>query len=131
MTLSRKAPMGRHKSELKSGEKKLRKPMKRNRKSIPATELAHYKAVASLPCVCCGIVGYSQAAHSNRYQDGKGLGIKANYLATFPLCCARTGIVGCHFKHDNCVDMTREEADRRTEQYISSTLRLLKSDSYE
>lgn len=111
-----------HKAQLRTGEKKLRKPMKRSRKAIPAHELAHYKAVASLPCACCGIIGYSQAAHSNRHQDGKGLGLKANYLATFPLCCTRPGIVGCHVAHDQLIGMTREEADARTEIYIADTL---------
>lgn len=106
-----------HKSALKAGTKKLRS----RRKAIASEELAYYKAVASLPCVCCGIWGYSQAAHSNRAADGKGLGIKADYKATFPLCCDRPGVVGCHTRHDQCIGMTREEADARTPIYIADT----------
>ena len=64
---------------------------------------------------------YSQAAHSNRYQDGKGAGFKAHYLATFPLCCSRPGILGCHVEHDQCIGMTRAEADVRTKLYIADT----------
>lgn len=95
-----------------------RKP---NQKKPPAVETAHFRRVVTLPCACCGITGYSQAAHSNRYQDGKGAGIKAHYLATFPLCCSRPGIVGCHIEHDQCIGMTREEADVRTKLYIADT----------
>lgn len=102
-----------------------RKPMRSIRKSIPAAELAHYKRVAALPCAECGIWGYSQAAHSNRHQDGKGLGVKANYLATFPLCCTRPGEVGCHVRHDQLIGITREEADARTERYIADTINKL------
>lgn len=96
--------------------------MKRQRKSIPAAELAHYKAVVSLPCAECGIQGYSQAAHSNRQEDGKGLGLKSHYRATFPLCCTRPGEIGCHVRHDQLIGMTREEADERTTGYIENTL---------
>jgi hypothetical protein len=110
--------------------RKCANPMKRSRlksrrKSIAAHELNHYKRVAELPCAECGIVGYSQCAHSNRYEDGKGLGIKAHYLATFPLCATRPGEIGCHAKHDQCIGMTREEADERTERYIADTHRKL------
>jgi hypothetical protein len=102
-----------------------RTQMSRKRKSVPAIELAYFKLVAALPCVCCGIHDYSQAAHSNRMQDGKGLGLKANYLATFPLCCTRPGDVGCHVRHDQLIGMTRDEADEITTFYITDTQRQL------
>ena len=101
---------------------KNRKSKQKNR--APA-EIAHFRRVAMLPCACCGIAGYSQAAHSNRYQDGKGARIKAHYLATFPLCCTRPGISGCHVEHDQCIGMTREEANARTAIYIADTHRKL------
>jgi hypothetical protein len=94
-------------------------------KSVPAVERAYYKRVAALPCARCGVEGFSQAAHSNRYQDGKGAGLKAHYLATFPLCCTRPGIPGCHFEHDQCIGGDREEMDRRTVDYIADTHRKL------
>lgn len=102
-----------------------RKPMKARRKSIPAHELAYFKRVAALPCAECGIWFYSQVAHSNRAEDGKGLGLKAHYKATFPLCCTRPGELGCHYRHDNCIGMTREEADERTTGYIVKTKLML------
>jgi hypothetical protein len=101
------------------------KRMTRRRKVIPAHELAHYKRVAELPCVRCGIEQHSQAAHSNRTEDGKGARKKAHYLATFPLCCTRPGINGCHFEHDQCIGGDKAEMDRRTVGYIADTHRKL------
>lgn len=97
------------------------KPMSRKRKSVPAHELAHFRKVAALPCAECFVELYSQCAHSNRSQDGKGARLKANYLATFPLCCARPGVIGCHQTHDLLIGITKEEADARTDRYIEWT----------
>lgn len=54
------------------------------------------RLVAGLPCKNCGIQGYSQAAHVP--PDGKG--IKQDDRLTFPLCCTRPGINGCHVDFD-------------------------------
>ena len=121
-----RSPMARGLTGKLSGQsrQRLKKPAKRiksKRKAQPAAQILHFKRVAMLACACCGIEGYSQVAHSNRYQDGKGRSIKAHYLATFPLCCTRPGIIGCHVEHDQCIGMTREEADARTEIYIADT----------
>ena len=42
-------------------------------KSAPVRSEAYRRAVASLPCINCGVPGHSQCAHSN---SGKGAGIK-------------------------------------------------------
>jgi hypothetical protein len=105
--------------------KKPAKRMKPGQQARPTAATLHFKRVAMLACARCGIEGYSQATHSNRYQDGKGTSIKAHYLATFPLCGARPGIIGCHAEHDQCIGMTREEADARTEIDIADTQRKL------
>lgn len=42
-------------------------------KDQPVRSEAYRRAVASLPCVICGIAGQSQAAHGSA---GKGMGIK-------------------------------------------------------
>ena len=42
-------------------------------KAAPVRSEAYRRAVASLPCINCGVPGYSQCAHSN---SGKGAGIK-------------------------------------------------------
>ena len=56
------------------------------------------RVVADLPCIWCGIMGYSQCAHLNR---GKGMGLKTDDRTGFPLCCSRPGIEGCHVAYDN------------------------------
>ena len=67
-------------------------------KSPPVRSAAYRRVVASLPCVICGVPGYSQAAHGS---DGKGMGIKACDLKTlFPACCDRPGVRGCHSRLD-------------------------------
>lgn len=82
----------------------------------------HRRNVASLPCAKCGIEGYSQCAHSNNPLFGKGRGKKSSDLATFPLCCARPGVLGCHAEHDQYIGMTRDEARDAEVQYIFWTL---------
>jgi hypothetical protein len=52
---------------------------------------AYRRAVASLPCINCKVQGYSQCAHSN---SGKGAGIKASDLDSFPLCTVHPGADG-------------------------------------
>lgn len=126
----RRSPMSRGMTGLLSRDsfkrsKKKPKRLKIHAKVTKAIELAHYKRVATLPCARCGIESFSQVAHSNRYQDGKGARKKAHYLATFPLCCTRPGIVGCHFEHDQCIGGNRQEMDRRTVDYIDDTHRKL------
>lgn len=49
--------------------------------------------VVKLPCMKCGIEGYTQAAHMNL---GKGGGIKASDAALAALCGDRPGMRGCH-----------------------------------
>jgi hypothetical protein len=51
------------------------------------------RAVVRLPCMKCGIEGYTQAAHTNL---GKGGAIKASDAAIAALCCDRPGVRGCH-----------------------------------
>lgn len=65
-------------------------------KSQPVRSEAYRRAVASLACFACGIQGRSQAAHLP--PEGKGL--KQCDLLTFPLCCVRVGIPGCHQDYD-------------------------------
>jgi hypothetical protein len=63
-------------------------------KDAPIRDEAYRRYVAALPCLLCGVVGYSQAAHADR---GKGLGMKACDTTCYPLCGTRTGEPGCHW----------------------------------
>lgn len=58
---------------------------------------AYRRAVASLPCLSCGMPGISQCAHAN---TGKGMGTKACDLRSFPLCSCQPGRQGCHSRFD-------------------------------
>ncbi len=71
-------------------------PAARVEKSAPVRSEAYRRAVASLPCAICGIQGYSQAAHL----PPEAKGMKQSDLLTFPLCCTRVGIPGCHQDYD-------------------------------
>ena len=71
-------------------------------KDAPVRSEAYRRAVASLPCINCGVPGHSQCAHSN---SGKGAGIKASDLDSFPLCTVHPGadgrlVQGCHEHFD-------------------------------
>lgn len=57
-------------------------------KSQPVRSEAYRRAVASLPCVICGIAGQSQAAHGSGAGTAvcKGMGIKSCDLTCAPFC---------------------------------------------
>lgn len=65
-------------------------------KSQPVRSEAYRRAVASLPCVICGIAGQSQAAHGSGAGTAvcKGMGIKSCDLNCFSAC------VRCHQQLD-------------------------------
>ena len=66
-------------------------------KTAPVRSEAYRRVVAGLPCVICGVPGFSQAAHAN---TGKGMGMKACDLTLFPACADRPGVRGCHSQID-------------------------------
>lgn len=82
----------------------------------------HRKNVAALPCAKCGIVKFSQAAHVN---FGKGGGLKVCDSLTFPLCCDRPGVRGCHSLHDQGGIYTKAERARVEWEYADATRALL------
>lgn len=115
-------------STLKPSAKPMqRSPMKRRApkakpgKSGLLRSIEHRQNVASLPCAKCGIVGFSQAAHVNAGVAGKGMGLKTCDSLTFPLCCTRIGIVGCHAEHDQGGIYTREERARIEWEFVDAT----------
>jgi hypothetical protein len=88
----------------------------------PARDEGYRRLVAALPCVNCGVHGFSQAAHPNL---GKGWGIKAGDDKCFPLCADRPLIRGCHSAFDQGAMF--EKADRRSVElrWIEQTRRAL------
>jgi hypothetical protein len=87
----------------------------------PPRSESYRRWVASLPCIVCGIQGYTQAAHPNQ---GRGLGQKASDLDCFPLCGTRPGHMGHHYEHDNLIDMTLEQRRIRENEYTRITQEL-------
>ena len=79
---------------------------------------SYLRWVASLPCIACGIEGYSQAAHANY---GKGMSLKTCDTRTFPLCGPHWGLMGCHQQHDLCIDMTRDQRRELEARYVEET----------
>jgi hypothetical protein len=65
-------------------------------KESPVRNEPYRRLVALLPCMSCGIDGYSQAAHP----PPTGKGIKEDDRECFPLCCTRPLITGCHVEFD-------------------------------
>lgn len=88
------------------------------------------RAVASLPCMACGIEGCTQHAHSNLAVHGKGRGLKSGDEAAMALCCTRPGEVGCHVQHDLLTNMVSEDAELRTYKLIAQTYMALMDAGY-
>lgn len=93
-------------------------------KSHPVRSEAYRRAVASLPCICCGVPGISQCAHAN---TGKGAGIKASDLDSFPLCACQPGRRGCHSKFDQGALFLKTERRLIEPAWIADTQRRIRA----
>ena len=96
-------------------------------KAAPVRSEALRRAVASLPCINCGVPGHSQCAHSN---SGKGAGIKASDLDSFPLCTVHPGadgrlVQGCHEKFDQGALFTKAVRREQEPVWAADTQRRL------
>ena len=92
-------------------------------KAAPVRSEAYRRAVASLPCIACGIQGYSQAAHL----PPEAKGMKQSDLLTFPLCCTRVGIAGCHQDYDQYRLFPRDAAMTVGRAWAADTQRRIKA----
>ena len=77
------------------------------------------QAIRQLPCVRCGMMPPSQAAHSNSSKHGKGKGIKADDQFTIPLCHS------CHSNFDQYTTMGKEESKQWFLKMLEKTERML------
>ena len=96
-------------------------------KAAPVRSEAYRRAVASLPCINCGVPGHSQCAHSN---SGKGAGIKASDLDSFPLCTVHPGadgclVQGCHERFDQGALFTKAVRREQEPVWAADTRRKL------
>lgn len=79
------------------------------------------RLVASMPCVNCGLQGYSQHAHEN---TGKAKGMKVCDLRAMPLCCTRVGVLGCHAEFDQYkLFSTKQEHVDKGREWVEQTQR--------
>ena len=104
-------------------------PAARVEKSAPVRSEAYRRAVASLPCINCGVPGYSQCAHSN---SGKGAGIKASDLDSFPLCTVHASadgrlVQGCHENFDQGALFTKAARRELEPVWAADTRRRVKA----
>lgn len=69
-------------------------------KDAPIRNEQYRRYVASYPCQNCFIEGYTQHAHANGVEAGKGMGFKVDDRLGMALCCTRPGEEGCHVRFD-------------------------------
>lgn len=81
-------------------------------KSRPYRSEKHRRLIASMPCIACGLEGYTQAAHRN---EGKGMGIKACDSQMMPLCFR------CHSDLDQGGKLDRETRRTLELAYVKTT----------
>lgn len=83
-------------------------------KDEPHYSEAWRRAVASLPCICCGREGETQCAHANHRR--KGMSIKAPDTWTFPLC------VECHKEFDQGKSYSKDRRRELADEWIILTV---------
>lgn len=93
-------------------------------KLVPFRNEALRRAVASLPCIYCGLAGFSQCAHAN---TGKGTGTKVSDTRCFPLCADQPGRQGCHARFDQGALFTKLVRPSIEEAWIADTQRRLQA----
>lgn len=93
-------------------------------KDDPIRSESYRRLVAALPCVICGVSGFSQAAHGS---EGKGMAIKACDLTLFPACCDRPGVRGCHSKLDQGAMFSRAVRRALEPSWAADTRRRIES----
>lgn len=93
-------------------------------KLVPFRNEALRRAVASLPCIHCGLAGFSQCAHAN---TGKGTGTKVSDTRCFPLCADQPGRQGCHARFDQGALFTKLVRPAIEEAWVADTQRRLQA----
>ena len=95
-------------------------------KAAPVRDEAYRRRVAALPCAHCGKPGPSQCAHAD---EGKGMGIKASDLDTYPLCADTPSEYGCHTLIGATGCFTKEQRRHLERTYVQQTRDQLKEQS--
>lgn len=80
------------------------------------------RIVASYPCIQCGAVGRSQAAHAGSWA-GKAGARKATDLALFALCADEPGRRGCHSLWDQGGLVPKEQRPDIERRWVQEQIR--------
>lgn len=56
--------------------------------------------------------------------------MKAGDQFCFPLCSQHWGILGCHYLHDNCVDVSKAERDVIEDEYVQRMQAMAREDGW-
>lgn len=91
-------------------------------KEAPVRSETYRRLVASLPCIFCGVEGFTQHAHGN---TGKGAALKTDDRFAFPLCTERPGVQGCHSKFDQGALFTKLVRREVEMEWARRTVRFL------
>jgi hypothetical protein len=87
-------------------------------KAAPVRSEPYRRLVAAMPCIHCGIIGFSQAAHADM---GKGAHIKSDDRTCYPACGPRPGEIGCHALIGSTGSMTRDQRRTLEADYAAQT----------
>jgi hypothetical protein len=82
------------------------------------------RAVATLPCMICGLSGSTQASHSNQSRDGRGMCHKSSDACLAALC------FHCHYDIDYGTKLSRQEKIELWDMAYRKTIRALIEGEY-
>lgn len=92
-------------------------------KEPPLRSEKYRRLVAALPCIHCGVVGHSQAAHADQ---GKGARIKSDDRTCYPACASRPGVRGCHDIIGASGAIPQEQRRALEQEYAASTRKTIR-----
>ncbi len=122
---ARKVPMARIPKKSPDRTRKIARINHLRKERSIFRSLAYLAAVRSIPCVCCGAAGLTQAAHSNQLAFGKGRSLKASDASVMALCGPIAGRIGCHAGHDQGGGLSKAEWKAFEHQNIVATVMAL------
>lgn len=88
-------------------------------KLMPLRDEEYRRLVASLKCVMCGVVGFSNACHSDN--SSKGAGLKSGDETCYPACVSRPGILGCHERIGTVREIPKNQRHELEELWANQT----------
>jgi hypothetical protein len=85
---------------------------------------AYRRLVRAMPCMRCGIVGFTQFCHAD---EGKGMGLKTDDRRGWPGCGPHGEEPGCHHYVGTSGQLPRQEKRALEEEYGRRTREILES----